>query len=218
MLDSILRKIDRVYGLELGVEIGDFLVNAETCARHGVDPRHGSVLVKQARDIGAVELGVYIGEERLRSLESIDLTEDLSPSDLEHLLVAIEEVSHFAYLAFSTSLARPVTQLELELQAEVDKFVTAALLLAANNRGRVPANLMDRLFSDFTPRDDLDHERRRRYETASSLAARYCSRVVQASLASKRLLGLLPELRAFYRLTQRGKVGRIHRLMNTGGS
>lgn len=216
MLESILRKIDRVYGLELGVDIDDFLVSEETCARHGVDPRYGTVLVKHGNDAGAVELGVYIGEERLRSLASIDLTEDLSPTDLEHLLVAIEEVSHFAYLAYSTSRARPVTQLELELQAEVDKFVTSALLLASENRGRVPANLMDRLFSDFKPRADLDLEKRERYEAASSLAARYCARVVQASLANRSLYGLLPELRAFYRLSQCGKIGRIHRLVNTG--
>ncbi|HXV59489.1 MAG TPA: hypothetical protein VEK15_02260 [Vicinamibacteria bacterium] len=213
MLDAILAKIDRVYGLDLGVEIADFLIGKEMCTRLGVEARNGSVIVKDGQ--GAVELGVYIGEEQLKCLESIDLTAELSPVVLEHLLVGIEEVSHFAYLVFSTSRRRPVTQLELELQAEVDKYVTSILLLAANNGGRVPSNLMDRLFSDFRPREDLDSEQRERYWAASSLASRYCSYVVQASLETQEFGRLLPELRSFYRLNQQGKIGHIHNIVYT---
>ena len=215
MLDSILHHIDRVYVLDLNVDIRDFLVSRETCARLGADPSRGSVLVKEGGDEG-IELGLYIGEEDLERLTEVDLASSPMPaSSFELLLLAIEEVSHFAYLAFSASRERRVT--ELELQAEVDKFVTFALLHAARNRGRVPNDLLDRMFSDFTLRPDLDSDRRERYTAASSLASRYCSYVVQSSLESDcGLAPLLAELRSFYRLSQRGKIGRIHDLVYNG--
>jgi len=216
MIDAILQKIDRIYDLELGVDIRDFLVGAETCSRLGADPAHGSVFVSHEGADEGLQLGVYIGEERLRRLEGLDLEKRLDASELEHLLVAIEEVSHFAYLYFSASCRRRVTQLELELQAEVDKFVTFTLMLASSNGGRVPANLVDRLFGDFEPRRGLDVERKERYQAASSLASRYCSRVVQAALAEESLSHLLPELRSFYRLSQSGKIKRIHHAVYRG--
>ena len=213
MLESILHHIDRLYGLDLGVDIRDFVVDGDTCARLGADPSRGSVLVKQDGD-GAVAIGLYIGDENLERLTSVDLSLALSPSSLEVLFLAIEEVSHFAYLLFSAARAKRVTELELELQAEVDKFVTSATLLASRNGGRVPQNLLDRLFSDFEPRPELGEEERTRYRAASSLASRYCAHVVRAALTrERRLTPLLPELRSFYRLGQGGKIGRIHHVV-----
>ena len=79
-----------------------------------------------------------------------------------------------------------------------------------------PANLVDRLFGDFEPRQGLDTVQKERYLEASSLASRYCSRVVQAALARESLAHLLPELRSFYRLSQSGKIKRIHHAVYRG--
>ena len=215
MLANIFRHIDRIYNLELDVDIRDFLLTPEMCARFGHDDARASVLVREHEARGEIELGVYIGESELEQLSSIDLAEAIHPGSFEVLVTAIEEVSHFAYLAFSASRERRVTQLELELQAEVDKFITATLLFASRNEGRVPANVLDHLFGDFDVRPELDPGTRDRYEAAGSLASRYCSYVVQASLGRESLHSLLPELRSFYRLTQRGKIGRIHNVVFT---
>lgn len=213
MLDSILRQIDQIYDLDLRVDVRDFLVSRETCRRMGTDPGEGSVLVKQGGD-EELELGLYLGEENLERLGEIELSSSMSAAAFELLLLAIEEVSHLAYLLYSASRDKSVTQLELELQAEVDKFVTFALLHASRNRGRVPANLLDRLFGDFELRPGLDAETRQRYSAASFLASRYCSYLVQAGLVSdESLRRLLPELRSFYRMSQPGKIGRIHRVV-----
>jgi hypothetical protein len=215
MLASILQHIDRVYDLDLDVDIRDFLVTRETCARLGHDDGHALVLVREDDACEEIELGVYIGESELDQLSKIDLSQAIHPRSFEILVTVIEEVSHFAYLVFSASREQRVTQLELELQAEVDKYVTATLLLAARNEGRVHANVLDRLFGDFEVRRGLDAGRRDRYKAAASLASRYCSYVVEAALGRDSLNALLPELRSFYRLTQRGKIGRIHNVVFT---
>jgi hypothetical protein len=213
MLESILRQIDRVYDLDLKVDVRDFIVSRETCESLGADPGEGSVLVREAGH-EELELGLYLEEGSLERLRDLELSPSMSPASFELLLLAIEEVSHLAYLLFSASRRKNVTQLELELQAEVDKFVTFALLHAARNEGRVPGNLLDRLFGDFELRAGLDDERRERYAAAASLASRYCSHVVQAALIEDDgLRRLLPELRSFYRMSQPGKIGRIHRVV-----
>ena len=73
----------------------------------------------------------------------------------------------------STSRAAPppsrcVSPLELELQAEVDKFVSCLLLA-----GRPLEQLRARLYGDVAYADDLDDDERDRYRTANDEARRY---------------------------------------------
>jgi len=218
MLDSILRQIDRVYDLGLDVDIHDFLLTREMCAELGHDSARASVLVREDEDGDELQLGVYLGESTLETLGSLDLGAPIQPKSLEAFLTAIEEVSHFAYLLFSASQHRRVSQLELELQAEVDKFITSALLIASTNAGRMPEDLLERLFDGFEVRAELEPQVRERYASATSLASRYCFHVVRNGLESsdgKSLRRLFSELRSFYRLTQGGKIGRIHKVVYT---
>ena len=212
MLASLLSQLDRIYDLELEVRIEEFLISREVCQNLAGDCATGStVVVHQGREDEGIELGVYIGEETLTRLNELDLSSGVASEHFPALCIAIEEVSHFAYLMWNANRDKSVTQLELELQAEVDKFVTSALLLARKNRELVPADLMDRLFGDFDLRDGLDFSRRERYLTASSFARTYCSFLVRRFLGGPRVADLLAELRHFYRLTQRGKIGHIYR-------
>jgi len=216
MLANLLSQLDRIYDLELEVEIEQFLISRETChILAGEGTVGGTVIVHQGKEDEEIELGVYIGEETLARLDEIDedelhLSNGLASDHFAALCTAIEEVSHFAYLMWNAHRDKSVTQLELELQAEVDKFVTSALLMARENGGRIPIKLLDRLFDDFDLRDGLDHSHRERYLTASSFARSYCSFLMRRFLSRSRVADLLAELRHFYRLTQRGKIGRIY--------
>ena len=67
-----------------------------------------------------------------------------------------------------------VTELELELQGEVDKYLTAVFLLSLQNEGAVSPRLRALLFRHYRLREGLSPERAERYRTASGLADRYC--------------------------------------------
>ena len=70
-----------------------------------------------------------------------------SPSDnLADYLTVAEGVSHFVYVAWNAGFDKPVTLLELELQAEVDKYVLCAWLLREQGDGRFPRELHRALF------------------------------------------------------------------------
>src|SRR5690606_27349228 len=88
--------------------------------------------------------------------------------------------------------------LELELQAEVDKYVTCLLTApgAAGDAVARSAALRRRLFEEFTWEDDLDAEERDRYRVANDQAARYAHGLERRFVAERRLA----ELRRFWRL------------------
>ena len=220
MLSSIQHQIDQIYGLDLGVAVEDFLITEETCYQLGARVCEGSVLVRQGFAAEEVQLGVYIDESSLARLREIDLKKSMTTRDFEVLLTAIEEVSHFAYLCFSARLDRMVSELELELQAEVDKFITSSLILISRSGGCLPLDFLDRLFDDFVIRRELDAISRERYLAATSLASRYCSHLVRTfftpskrQASSLQLKEMLVELRYFYRLSQPGKISRIHQMV-----
>ena len=123
-----------------------------------------------------------------------------------------EEVSHFLYLLYCARADRPATELELELQAEVDKYLTAAFLLSLQNEGAVSAGLRHLLFHGYRLTEGMSAERAERYHVASQLADRYCGWLERRFLRASRVGDLAREARRFYRLAQRQKLEKIAEL------
>jgi hypothetical protein len=209
ILAAVLANLDRIYRLELAVNIEEFLINRETCDRlTGESAGAGAVLVQEGA--GGIRLGLFIAEDTWFDLSRQDPTARLTSDNLGSFCTLTEEVSHFAYLLWNAEQGRPITQLELELQAEVDKFITATLLWARQNRGLVSQDLLGRLFGHYDLREGLDAGRRARYHAASALARTYCQALTQHFIRGSRLKEMLAELRRFYRLSQPGKIAQIH--------
>ena len=149
ILEKIQGVIERTYDLESGHRVSDFVVTCPKFAHYfGLRPDAGArqeqVLVRG--DSAAVDLAVCLNEQVLERLRDQNPMASLHDGNLEAFWTALEGVSHFVYLVWNASRSRQVTQLELELQAEVDKFVTTALLVAAQQGGRVPTELHSWLF------------------------------------------------------------------------
>jgi hypothetical protein len=101
-----------------------------------------------------------------------------------------------------------VSLLELELQAEVDKYASALRLLLEQGDGRFPAGLHERLFEHSRLLPGLEPSAHSRYAEAHRCAARFCRRLEERFLKTRRAKpeGLLAELRAFYRLASAAKL------------
>ncbi|MCK7580758.1 MAG: hypothetical protein MZV65_37405 [Chromatiales bacterium] len=139
-----------------------------------------------------------------------DPTERLHAGNLADFLTALEGVSHFLYLSGAPAHERSVSLLELELQAEIDKFMLAAFLSARAASGRVPAGLHRLLFDAPVFDPALNAELAERYRAANAYARRYCGWLQRRYLARRGDPGIMSELRRFYRLGHHGKLARIH--------
>ena len=135
-----------------------------------------------AQDEDALSLALYIDAEVLERLGRRDPFALLDAENLGDYLTVAEGVSHFVYVAWNAGFDKPVTLLELELQAEVDKYVLCAWLLREQGAGRFPGELHRVLFERARIDPTAAAGRARLYHTASSYGGRFCRRVA-ASLA-----------------------------------
>lgn len=211
MLSSLQDSLTDLYQVDTDYRIDDFLIT---------DPRLAAVLgadcmladssetVLLNEDDNGLSMSVYLDAAMLDRLRADDPLANLQPSQLDDFWTVIEGVSHFTYLAFSAQKDKSVTLLELEMQAEVDKFVSALLLALAQDDRALADNLHSWLFDDVSFHPGLDTEQRERYRAASDYAARFCHRV--AGRLRDCSANAIDELRHFYRLTQTHKIGHIH--------
>ena len=208
---NIPQEIHGIYDLPMRHRVEDFLVTDRATLRQveaGASIRDGPEKLLFSEHHGELLMSLYLDAELVGSLEAHNPFQRLDRDNLAAFCLALEGVSHFVYLSFNAGHERPVSQLELELQAEVDKFVVAAQLLA-RQRGGVPSALHDRLFRHFRLVPGLDDEQRRRYLDASRYASDYCRMLASRFMAGGSGPPMVPELRHFYRLTQRGKLHHI---------
>lgn len=182
-----------------------FLVGREGARAAGAAPRAAEELLLVERG-GALEVGLFLDEGVLaaaaRATPHRPRAGLWSRRQADGIACAAEGVSHFLYLATRAEADRPVSLLELEVQAEVDKFALLVLHLWRRGRRRLhslSAALRRRLFERVRYRHDLDAADLERYRTANALAAGYARWLEGRFVSQVDRDGLLRELRANYR-------------------
>lgn len=218
LLCHVQRLLGEIYDLDTTHDVRDFLVTRRAdlprAARVGARGQDEELLVARLPDGLAVSL--YLDGRVLQRLGRYDPLQRLDARNLADWWTVLEGVSHFAYLVHNAAHDREVDRLELELQAEVDKYVATALLLERQMPGRLPLELHPLLFQ----RTRVDRRRAGHrfglYHAASRHAARFCRRI-EAGLARARAATARPfaspqlhvELRRFYRLGSLRKLEHI---------
>jgi hypothetical protein len=179
MARRVQSAIERFYGIDRVADVNDFI-------------QHGSgreqLIVREAHD-GAVELRLELPR-----------IED----DLDGVCQIIEGVSHFVYVSTRASQDRSATALELEIQAEVDKYVVLAGDLETLDVDR-SAMLRHRLYERVTFSNASLEER---YRIANDTALRFTRRLERTHVAERRYSQLRNELHAFFASGQEDKLRR----------
>ena len=199
-LSRIQRRLEQIYQLEPAPCIVPFV-------RIEADDSREQLIVRQSTD--DLELVVLLPEASVQALAAND-----RHGEMDAYLGAIEGISHFIHLAERARTQLPTTLLELELQAEVDKFTILADTAQLPRGGPSPAqavavlpadelqSLHRRLYEDVRYIYAAATERGERYRLANDLAARLWSQL----LAQGRDDWTLDVLRRFYRAGQAEKI------------
>jgi hypothetical protein len=206
MIGRIQAHLEAIYGLSCEARAEAFVVEPEVARRLGSSGQVREELLIREED-GALELALYLDPAllaRLRPYESAT-AEHLLEGELDGYCQVAEGVSHFVYLAEAAAKDRRVSLLELEAQAEVDKF--AICLLHRWGEGALvwARELLHRLFEAISFHPHLSSAELWRYEEANRLARNYCSRLLP-HVAERRLDKLLSALRYSYRLGAEAKL------------
>jgi len=202
-----------IYDLPTDYQVHDFLFTERerlpSPARESDTDEHVLVLDHG----GAASVGLFLDAQLLERLALANPTQALHAGNLADYWTALEGVSHFLCLAWNAAHDRGVSLLELELQAEIDKYVASWWLLRQQHPGRYPAELHHLLFERAYIDPRLAGDRAALYRAANQYAARFCRRLErQLSAQTSRVRSeTVSELRRFYRLSRERKVNHIQR-------
>ena len=185
----------------------DFLVDFETArALGGTGRNREELLVSQAEDGESLDLALYLEPEMLRRVTTFEAAPGTAlDDDLAAFCEVTEGVSHFIYMAQSAGLERTVSLLELEAQAEVDKFALCVLMRWGRGGASWATSLMGRLFERVRFNGQLSPDEKWRYAEANRLAKTYAGRLMHL-IRERQLERLLGELRHAYRLGAEAKL------------
>lgn len=211
MLADLQDRLTALYRVDTDYRIDDFVVTDPALAKLlGQDALLADTAetVLLAEDDQGVSMSVFLDGDMLERLAQHDPLSRLRPEQLDDLWTVLEGVSHFTYLAWNAQQDRTVTLLELEMQAEVDKFVSTWLLALQQDDRVLAEHLHGWLFEDVSFHPHLSADQRERYRAANDYAGRFCHRLRQ-SLRDD-VAAWQDELRHFYRLTQGHKISHIH--------
>lgn len=187
---SIQHALERLYGLDHTVDVRKFVVLADEGERE-------RLLVRESDD-GDIEMMLRIPQ---LARSEFDAEND---RDLDPMCQIIEGVSHFIYIAHRAAIQREATRLELELQAEVDKYVVLATALRVG--ARKSEALRRRLFERVEFSDEASTDSGERYRVANSVADRFTRRLERHWITTGRFGELRDELRRFFRMGQEEKL------------
>lgn len=202
-----------IYDVPLAHDVYDFLVTDPNCVPGAGRTASCDEQLLVARDGDEMAIALYLDAQVLERLAAADPLEHLTAANLADCWTALEGVSHFHYLAFHTGFDREVSRLELETQAEVDKYVATLWLLRRQMPRHFPLELHRILFGRTQVDPGLPRERAALYRRASDYAARFCRRMEERLRrpADAGFHEMVAELRRFYRLTESRKLAHIER-------
>lgn len=211
-LGGLQKELEHIYGIAVDYSVDDFLITDADLVRQ-LDTSCNSREVKEklliCQSDDCLELSLYLDREVVDHLTREDPWDGLDAGNLNEFCIAVEGVSHFLYLMWNARLQKPVTLLELEMQAEVDKYVTCFCLLQRQNRKSISSKIRRILFYRAEFDDALDPKALKRYKDANFFAGKYCMQLEHEYLKYQRKPDWYPEIRNFYRLPQADKIRRI---------
>jgi hypothetical protein len=215
LLSRLQQLIGGIYDVSIAHDVYDFLVTDRrrlpAAARAGLAEEE-LIVAEAAGDSDEVGVSLYLDAALLERLARENPLVRLHGGNVADWCTALEGVSHFLYLAWNAGHDKPVSLLELEMQAEIDKYVASCWLLRRQLPGHFPRELHRLLFARSHIDPSLPPARAAMYREASDYAQRFCRRL-ERKLAHPRTrrgaIGgereVLAELRRFYRLTQSRK-------------
>ena len=217
LVKTVQQQFQSIYQLPHDLSIEDFLINQETfetvqekqCDLLSTIHHRGFMLLFTEGD--ELHVGIFLHNKLIDNLHKHNPLLGLHEKNIDDFCIMIEEVSHFLYTTWKARHDIKMTKLEIELQAEVDKFVLCSLYRAQHPDPTHRLSLMELLFEGYHFEKSLSEESKQRYQTASSLARHYCHFLDRHYMNDNHIPQMIKEIRQFYRFSQTEKISHINR-------
>ena len=150
------------------------------------------------------DLGLYLNPDFIEILDNTKHPQ----RHVNKFSCVVEGISHFLTFCHRAQNGKSISALELELQAEVDKFLLLHLYALKNEHEASP-EFFDWQFDDVFYVENLSEELKDRYRSANQLAAHFCNRLRKKCFYPRNMHELLKEIRPFFHANLSEKVSMI---------
>ena len=215
LLNKLQTHLEEIYEIESQHRVHDFVIHdamlvSQLDTSDNARELPEKLLIRQEGD--NIDVALYLDEQIIKRLEVCNPLAQLDDNNIHDFWTALEGISHFVYLTYNAEYERAVSLFELELQAEVDKYILAAYLLGRQGSDSVPESLHYHLYrnADFDAR--LQEHELQRYYQANELAGKFSAFIeycINNRISSNKISNTL---RRFYRLTHHQKIRNIMQL------
>lgn len=215
LVEQLQNQLQTLYAVDCQYRVADFMIqdpslvgllDTSSNARELAE----KLLILQQED--SVDVALYLDPQLIEHLTEHDPLQQLNDDNIHDFWLVVEGVSHFVYFTWSTHYDRAVSLLEMELQAEVDKFMLTVQLLRQQLNQFHLGTLHDGLFERVRFDPQLNQEEKTRYQDANYFAAKFCAYISRRYAKAHQQPQLMRELRYFYRLNHHYKFQNISRL------
>jgi hypothetical protein len=216
-LKYVVRIIDhalkRLYNIDPKYRADEFLLKKPIEAKSiGSADFQGALFIQSTTDHD-LTLGIYFNHQVKNQLSHFSdwKNSQWTPTQIRAFTVATEEISHFNYLIFHAEKGRSLSQFELELQGEVDKFVLTYFAQSSGDpakQSELRTSLFEQLFYKFRINTNLTSEERERYQDANNFAKEFVKKWIRTFETNPQEPSF-KLLRTFYRLNSADKVSLV---------
>ena len=221
LIKELQRKIEKTYALNTGItNIEQYIIGdkgyeefyAKEKIRMVVNSHSGAkVLIRDAGE--TLKVSIYYPDELIRELESNDPRLSLHDGNVDLCASFVEELDHFLFIAQNYKQNRPFSLLELELQANVTKYLVLKYFIALQNKS-VKLSNFDKEYIRYhlfykRKYDIEDTSERKRYEDAGKFGMMYTKHIDLLPQEDR-----LRDLRQFSRMTCPSKIRHIQSARN----
>lgn len=222
LIEELQRKIEKTYALDTGItNIDQFIIGdigyKEFYAKEEIktvinDNCSGSqVLIRDVN--GKLKLSIYYPDGLIKVLEDNDPRLGIHDDNIDACASFVEELDHFLFIAQNYKQNRPFSLLELELQANVTKYLVLKYFIALQNKS-LRLTIFDKEYIRYhlfykRKYDIEDNAERKRYEDAREFGIAYTKYIDLLSQEDR-----LRDLRQFSRMTCASKIRHIQSTRN----
>jgi len=221
MIQTIQQNLMDIYALPESGDIRQFLIGSEILLQFTkedrLDPEISEKILLKLNKDASIDIGLFLREDIFKNLKENCPKKGLDEKNFPDFCALVEGVSHFLFLHFRNHHTLPLSALELEIQGELDKFITCFIYRYHHeNKGENPARTAEKihhlLFQQFHFRTHINENEKERYQIASHWGAKLCHHIKDRFLVQKPdWQGLFSFLRRFYRQGLDAKQFSIHK-------
>lgn len=210
LLNQVQNQLETIYGIGLAERAEEFLINkneARDLMPQTEIPKELFLARKPSNE--TVEVALFLDTNLLENLNRNDPFISINENNLNDFCVLIEGISHFVYFLWKSHNQHSITQLEMEIQAEIDKYLMLLFYSQTNDKSNTMTQVFDKLFANFTLIEMFAYGHRAQPNTALDLAMRYCHRLQNKWRNKNDFSEIINEIRRFYNFSHEEKIRHI---------